>query len=98
MRALPFELCSPEQFLGIATLYTDTFTFLIITKSHDDVRAITKWSEDIFRIATNYNYILIEFTQHQVNIFGQYDADSCILYVAGRRNLWAGLTVLNEIT
>ena len=72
LRALPFELCSHEQFLGIATLYTDTFTLLIITKSHDDERAITKRSEDIFRIATNYNYILTEFTQHQVNIFGLY--------------------------
>ena len=67
LRALPFELCSPEQ-----TLYTDTLTLLIIAKSHDDERAITKRSEDIFRNATNYNYILIEFIQHQVNIFGQY--------------------------
>ena len=59
-----------NNFLAIATLYTDTFTLLTITKSHDDVRAITKRSEDIFRIATTYNYILTEFTQHQVNIFG----------------------------
>ena len=77
LRALPFELCSPEQVLGIATLYTDTFTLLIIAKSHDDERAITKRSEDIFRIATNYNYILIEFTQHEALLghFLSYDRD-----------------------
>ena len=74
-----------SQFLGIASLYTDTFTLLTITKSHDDVRAITKQSEDIFRIGTNYNYILIEFTKHQVNIFGLYQYNLCAFLLINQR-------------
>ena len=39
----------------------------------------------LFRIATNYNYILIEFTQHQVNIFELYHRHSS-LFIASCRD------------